>query len=144
MSTSTQQRNLEASNTEPDIHEPSRMPAEHTRPAGFGGQRIHLATDDNSGTLDRYAWVDKAGRVALHRSPVRVNGKPVGDDGYRVSVIVNGAAYRLCDDKVAPLKRIARAVAKLLRDDPRIAERLDLGDTKTDAAAIRAAIAKAK
>jgi hypothetical protein len=137
------QRSIEASNTEPVIHEPSRLPADHTRPAGFASRHIHLASDDASDTLDRFAWVDKTGRVALHRSPTRVNGKPFGDD-YRVSIIVNGAAYRLYDDMVAPLKRIARAVSKLFIADPGIGDRLDRGDTKTDAAAIMAAISRAK
>jgi hypothetical protein len=136
------QRNVEASNTEPVVPEVRALPADHARPAGFTSRHIHLAVDDGSDTLDRFAWVDKTGRVAVHRNPARVNGKP-GDD-YRVSIIVKGAAWRLYDDKVAPLKRIARAVSKLFIDDPSVGDRLDRGDTKTDAAAIMAAIARAK
>ena len=137
------QRSIEAANTEPVVPEVRALPADHARPAGFTSRYIHLAVDDGSTDLDRFAWIDKTGRVALHRSTVTRASRDV-DSGYRVSVIVNGAAYRLHDDKVAPLKRIARAVSKLFITDPGIGDRLDRGDTKTDAAVIMAAIARAK
>lgn len=102
------------------------LPA-HSRPPGFTHNFIDLRMDDGS-TPSQLAWVDSTKRVALHRQP---NGT-----GYRVSLIVNGRAMhlRLPDERVEPLKRACRGLAKLFRspDGMSIGLRMDRGDYTRD------------